>query len=213
LARGSVFEKLCSNLAEGFHAAAQPLTILRGTLDSTGADRRTLRDFRELIAHSSTEVRRLCTLYKCMNELVLVESVEAQLVATPILPLLASAASGVNFLLKKDAVRLTSMTNETSLAVLIDRERTLKALTSSLRIASTVSRMQEPVELFASPISSSTVQVVLQTVDSSTCSLDAETRLEIALAEANICSQEALFSLTLQPFRVQIELQRAQFST
>jgi hypothetical protein len=206
-------EKLCSNLAEGFHEAAQPLTILRASLDGSQTDQKTMSDLRQLISSSAIEVKRLCTLFNFMHELVFAESVEPELSATPILPLLASVADGVKLLFEKDGMLLRAMIPHFCRPVLIHRERTLEALTSVLLVAHTMSRAQDTVELIASSTSSNVVQVLVRNVKSYARSMNAEARLGMALAEANIRSQEANFSLTLRPFSVQIELRTAPLSS
>jgi len=93
--------------------------------------------------------------------------------------------------------------------VLIDKTRTLQALSTVLLIAHAVSRPQDTVELIASSSSSNTVRVVVQNLTSKVDAMNAETSLSMAFAEANIRSQQADFSWSLKPFNVQMELHGA----
>jgi hypothetical protein len=67
------------------------------------------------------------------------------------------------------------------------------------------------VELIASA-SANAVQIVIQNLNSSAAMINAEARLSMAVAEANMRSQQAGLSLSLQPFTVFIELPRAPFA-
>lgn len=206
----AVSESFCSSLSQGLHAAAQPLTILRASLGKSQIDRMSKGELRELATSSAVEVERVCTLFSCLERLVIAESIEPQLSATPILPLLAYATDGVSLLFVKDGVFLNSMVSETCELVLINRIRTLEALSSVLLIAHALSRAGEIVELIAT--SSNFVEIVVRNVKLSVDSMSAEMSLNMALAEANIRSQQASFTWSLQPFSVQIELQKAPFS-
>jgi len=202
-------EKLCLNLAEGFHAVAQPLTILRAGLGSCQSGRMNLSELRETVANSALEVERLCSLLHCMQEVVIAESVEPEVSANPLLPLLAYVADGVNLLFEKDGMILSSTIPDTCQPVLINRDRTLEALTSVLLTAHALSRAQDTVELIASSTSANVVRVLVRNVKSYGGAMNAEANLLMVLAEANIRSQDAGFSLSLQPFSVQIELRKA----
>ncbi len=204
----SASEALCFNLSQCIHAAAQPLAILRASLGNGRVDRMSPEELRELAASSAAEVERLCTLFSCLQQLVSTESTKPQLSETSILPLLAHVADGVNLLFKEDEILLRSIVSDDCQPVLIDKARTLQALSTILLIAHAVSRPRDTVELIASS-SSNAVRVVVQNLTSYVDAMNAETSLSMAFAEANIRSQQADFSWSLKPFSVQMELQGA----
>jgi transcription elongation factor len=82
-------------------------------------------------------------------------------------------------------------------------------LSSILLVAHAVSQPLDTIELIASSTSSGAVRVVVQNVHSYIDAMNSEQSLNMALAEANIRSQEASLSWSLQPFSVQIELKHA----
>jgi hypothetical protein len=151
----------------------------------------------------------VCALFSCLQQLVSTESIKPHLSETPLLPLLAHVADGVNLLFEEGGMFIRSMVPDTCQPVLIDRARTLQALSTVLLIAHAVSHPQDTVELIASSSSSNSVQVVVRNLASYVDAMNAEASLSMALAEANIRSQQANFSWSLQPFSVQIELQGA----
>ncbi len=199
---------LCAHLSQGIHAAAQPLSILRASLDNGHTNRMTVTELRELVEGSAVEVERVCTFFNYLQQLVIVESVEPKLSSTPIAPLLADAADGVNLLFEKDGISLISKTPANCGSVLIDKERTLHALSAVLLIAHTVSRAQDTVDFIVSSFSGS-VRVVVRNRSSNVHKMNAEAGMSMALADANIRSQHGNFSWSLQPFNVELRLKKA----
>ncbi len=205
----SASEALYFNLSQCIHATAQPLAVLRASLGNSCVAKMGLEELRELAASSAAEVERLCTLFSCLQQLVSTESVKPQLSETSIVHLLANVADGVNLLFKEDRIFLRSIVSDSCQPVLIDKARTLQALSTVLLIAHAVSRPQDTVELIASSSSSNTVRIVVRNLTSCVDQMNAETSMSMAFAEAKIRSQQATFSWSLRPFSVQMELQGA----
>jgi len=204
----SASEALYANLSQCIHATAQPLAILRASLGNNYIDQMSVEELRELAASSAIEVERVCTFFNCLQRLVSTESTKPHLAETSIQALLSHVADGVNLLFKEDGIVLRSTVSDDCQPVLIDKARTLQALSTVLLIAHAVSRPQDTVEVVASS-SSNVVRVVVQNLTSYVDAINAETSVSMAFAEANIRSQQADFSWSLRPFSVQIELQGA----
>jgi signal transduction histidine kinase len=205
----SASEALCINLSQCIHATAQPLAILRASLGNSYVSRMSLKELRELAASSAQEVERLCKLFSCLQQLVSMESIKPEISETSIQPLLADVTDGVSLLFKKDRMQLRSIISADCQPVLIDKSRILQALSTVLMIAHAVSRPEDTIELIASPFASNTVRVVVQNQTSPIEAMNVETSLSMAFVEANIRSQHAVFSWSLKPFRVQIDLKGA----
>jgi hypothetical protein len=205
----SASEILCMNLSKGMHAAAQPLTILRASLDNIHTDGMSTGELRELVASSTMEVERVCKLFSTLQQLVSAVSVKPELSEIPILPLLTRVTDGVELLFVQDGMFLRSIASDPCPPVLINPARTLQALSSVLLVAHALSQPQDTIELIASASSSNAVRVVVQNVHSYVDALNAEQSLNMALAEASIRSQQANLSWSLQPFSVQIEFEYA----
>jgi len=205
----STSELLCSNLSQGLHAAAQPLTILRASLSNPDTDRMSAGELRELAAISAVEVERVCKLFNYLRELVRAENTKPHLSSTPILAFLAHVVDGVRLLCEEDGILLNSIVPDACQPVFIDRERTLQALSSVLLIAYGASQAKDTVEVIVTSPTLNTVQIVVQNPNSRVEAINSEARLNLALAEANIRSQQANFSWSLEPFCVRIELPSA----
>jgi len=165
-----------------------------------------MEELRELAASSAMEIERVCTLFSCLQQLVSAESIKPHLSEEMIQPVLAHAIDGVSLLFKEDGIELRAMVQDICQPVFVNRTRLLQALASIFLVAHAVSRPHDTVELIASATSSETVQVVVRNLSAHVNAMNAEQSLSLALAEANIRSQQASLSWTLQPFSVQIEL-------
>ena len=207
----SASEILCSNLAQGIHAAAQPLAVLLASLSKDHTDQMNSDELRELTASSAVEVQRVCTLFSCLQQLVMTERIKPELSPMPILPLLAYAVDGVNLLFQQDGMALSSVLPDSCPPVLINRARTLQALSRVLLVIHRVSGAQDEIQLIASS-SADVVRIVVRNLHLSVAVIDAEASLSIAVAEANMRSQRGGLSLSLQPFTVRIDLPRAPFN-
>jgi hypothetical protein len=201
-------ELLCSNLAQGMHAAAQPLTVLLAGLSPTLTNEMTVKQLRELTASSAMQVQRVCTLFSGLQELVIAESAQPRLSATPILPLLHQLADGINLLFQHDEITLSTTLPGTCPPVLIDGARTHQALSRVLLIAHAVSTARDTIELIVSS-SADEVSVLVRNQNSSIAPLNPEATFGIAVAEANMRSQQAGFSWSLRPFAVLTVLHKA----
>jgi hypothetical protein len=204
----SASEILCANLAQGIHAAAQPLTVLRASLSKCNTDRMNSDELRELTASSAVQVQRVCTFFSGLQQLVMAESIKPQLSPTPVLPLIAYAVEGLDLVFQHDGITLSSVVPDTCPPVLINRARTLQALSRVLLVVHGLSGAQDVVELVASS-SANAVQIVVRNLHLSVAGINPEASLSLAVAEADMRSQQAGLSLSLQPFTVRIDLPRA----
>jgi hypothetical protein len=200
----SASEQFCSNLAQGIHAAAQPLAVLLASLSTDHTDQMNCDELRELAASSAVEVQRVCASFSCLQQLVITESIKPEVSPTPILPLIAYAADGVNLLFQQDGIALNSVLPDTCPLALINRARTLQALSTVLLVVHRLSAAQDS--------STHAIQIIVRNLRLSVAVIDAEASLRVAVAEANMRSQQAGLSLSLQPFTVRIDLPMAPFA-
>ena len=202
-------ERFWSNLLRGIHDAAQPLTILRASFGKDQTERMNLIELRELATSSAMEVERVCSFFKFLEQIVITENVKPELSAMPIEPLVAYVTDGINLLFERDGMFLRSTVAESCRPVFINRARTLEALSGVLLIAHGVSDAHDTIELIASASSSHVVKIVVRNAKAFVETMDEEASLRMVLIEANLRSQQATVSWSLQPFCVQIGLAEA----
>jgi hypothetical protein len=201
---------LCSDLAFGIHAAAQPLAVLEASLGKEHIAGMTVAELRQLAAGSAVEVRRVNTIFHCLQQLVMAQS-EPQLTPTPIAPLLTDAIDGVSLLFKDGRITLTTQMPESLPLVRIQASRTLHAVSRVLLVAHAVSHQGDHVEL-AVGRTGAAVQITVRNSKASPITVSPEVRLSLAIAAANIRSQHATFSQSLHPLEVHIDLAQASFA-
>ena len=83
------------------------------SLSKGHTDRMSTDELRELTASSAVEVQRVCTLFSCLQQLVMAASIKPQLSPTSILPLLAYVTDGVDLLFQQDGISLRSVVPDT----------------------------------------------------------------------------------------------------
>ena len=86
------------------HSPSCMASLSKGHTDRMNSD-----ELRELTASSAVEVQRVCTLFSCLQQLVMAESIKPQLSPTLILPLLAYAVEGVNLVFQQNGIALSSV--------------------------------------------------------------------------------------------------------
>jgi hypothetical protein len=201
-------QAFCSNMSQGMHAMAQPLTILRAGFSLGRVDGMSLDELQEFTAKSALQIDRVCLLFGCMQQFIVMESSEPQLAVLPLTPLVDYAIEGINRLFQDGRISLRVNIPEVVFAVLVNRERTIQALSSVLLISHAVSNAEDTVEVIATR-SSTTVQVVIKSTNPEIHELSSEELLTMALAEASLRSQHGSLSWTCGPFHARIELQLA----
>jgi hypothetical protein len=198
--------RFCSSLAFGIHAAAQPLAVLLASLSKAHTDPMDSDELRQLTASSALEVQRVCTLFSSLQQMVMAECTRPQLAFLPVLPLIAYVAEGVELLFQQSHIPFRCVLPESCPHALINSSRTTQALSRILLVTHAVSSGGSPVELTTST-STSAIHVEVSSRQAVN-GINAEGSLSLAVAEANMRSQNAGYSMTLQPFAVRIDLPR-----
>jgi signal transduction histidine kinase len=70
-AGGAEFDRFCTSLADGLHALAQPLTILRSSIAAAGADGVTPDRQRHYLDLSKRQAERACEIFDLLQELAI----------------------------------------------------------------------------------------------------------------------------------------------
>lgn len=198
-------EIFSDNMSLGLHAVAQPLTILRASLWKTHTDQMGLEDLRELAASSAVEIERVCNQFNWLRQILSTEVLAPELVELPIVPLLSSVTDGFKRGFEQEGVSLRLIAPRTSLLVLIDSGRTTSALASLLLVARGLSRKGDTIDLILTD-DLGEAHVVVRNLTSQVDTLNTEWKLSLALAGANIRSQDGSLSWSLNPFCAKVDL-------
>jgi hypothetical protein len=199
---GSTF---AATIAEGLHALAQPLTILRSTVALLATPETPEAGRRRYLDLSAEQVQRACDLFECLQDLVIANQAEAIRAPFAISKLIAAATDDPTIGLDGSNVRINVLATGDLPPVLGDYARTLQALAATLKIAISLSAAGDSVEVLPMP-SGGFLRLAVSNVRALGRTLNSSERLSLALAEANIRSQRGRFKLAEDPFCVSMEL-------
>ncbi len=218
-----------ASLHEGMHALAQPITLLQSYFYLAGTGGGVNPRSQQLSADAAAGADKLCKLFRLMQELVDVHSAAANLALAPFTPLLAWLADDAEIVFAGSGIRLDlqliSRPGQHShgqpgrcpaqpalaLALMVntDLKRTRRALRSMLHLARESSR---PGSTIACSVDQGpgSVEIRLEPQDPllglSEDHFDDESRLHLALADANLLGQPGSFRMASQPFALLLQL-------
>jgi hypothetical protein len=197
-----------SNLSHAMHAAAQALTVLQLShstehIRSMGHDQ-----LIKLASSSSQEIERLCNVLGYMQQFLAIQRCSPKLASVEISVLIADAIDGLELLFQDAGIFLVSRMPNACDPVLINAAKVSQALGTVLLVAYGMAKQKDTVELTVSCLAD-VVEIEVRTIGLNAGSVDVDTSLRIGMAEANIRSQNGLFSYGLEPFCAKIGLRKA----
>jgi hypothetical protein len=214
-----------ASLLDGMHALAQPITVLHSYFYLAQPSGAGNPGQRQLIADGTSAIEHLCTLFRLMQELVHVQSSEAHLSEVPLSSLIGSLAEDAEVVFAGTGLQLdvqhdpdvglssSAFTFSGLVAVQVDPKRTRHAMRSMLHIVRECSQRNSVVRCSLSGehgwLSLGIAPQTPVEAAPEDC-FDEGARLHLALAKANILGQQAIFSLTTQPFALSIRLPMAE---
>jgi len=196
-------DRLCADLADGLHAMAQPLTILRSALaaaphvDEAGRAR--------YLAISGEQIERLCGLFERIQDLVIVNQSAAECAPFDLCQLLSPLLKDQRAALKGSGVQLSVAIGDGLSPVVGDSVRTGQAILAALEIAASSSARGDGIEVsLASRRGFAELAVGNRRAHGK--ALNSTQRLSLSLAVANIQSQHGQLEWTDDPFHLTLAL-------
>ena len=204
-AEGDELAAFYAHLANGLHAMAQPLTILRSVMVASSVSGLTAIDHRRYLDISSDQVERACVLFHSLQQLVTAKQVQAECAPVDLSRLLAPVVEDQKEILQASGIDMKVVMPDALPPMLADMDRTLQALFAVLKITASVSSPGDVIELQVSPRNES-VELVIQNRNVHSWRLNSSERLSLALAEVNIRSQQGQYEFAEDPLRVSMTL-------
>jgi signal transduction histidine kinase len=197
------FERLQTNMAEGLHALAQPLTVLRGAIFAcTNPDLGAAQHARYL-RMAAEHAERACGLFECLQQLLAASQGEAAVEWVDLAELAAALAADQGPVLHAAGVGLAVECPQSSARVLAQETTLRQALFTVLQLAIALSSAGGQVALRVAPQAGS---VDVTVASQGTRSLQAAERLSLAVAEAHLRHQRGEFTYREDPFQVSLSL-------
>ena len=154
-------------------------------------------------------MERACSLFECLQDLVIANQTEAECEPVDLLELVAPVIEDQRAVLRAAETDFIVVAPETLPAVLGDVARTLQPLFAGLKIAASIASPGGAVELSITA-KDGRVGLVIQSHGAQSRPLNSLERLSLALAEANIRSQQGGYQCSEDPFRVSIQFKLSE---
>ncbi|HEX4036771.1 MAG TPA: hypothetical protein VHX37_01820 [Acidobacteriaceae bacterium] len=194
-----------ADLVNGLHAMAQPLTILRSAMEMLTLPNGGMIDQRRYLEMSSRQVARTCGMFASLQDLVETQLIEAQRVRFDLWDLLMPLIENQRRMLGDTRIEIIAARPESRVAVWGDAGRTEQALAAVLKLAGAVSISGDVIELRAVK-ADGYMELTCENARRHGKPMDSSERLSLAVAEANILSQNGRYDAVEDPFRVSLAL-------
>jgi hypothetical protein len=197
--------KFHRELANGLHAMAQPLTMLRAAMEvltmpaSAGVDRRRYLEI------SAGAVERTCDVFTNLQDLVAASIVEADHTPFDLWDVISPVIEDRRRLLQGSGVAIAAAKGEAWQPIWGDAGRTEQAVAVTLQMAGNLASKGDVIELSGS-VENGFIELTLRNTRRHGKPVDSTARLCLALAEANIVSQHGRYEFAEDPFRVSLAL-------
>lgn len=196
-------DRFCSDLADGLHAMAQPLTILRSSTEALKLG--PAIDQQRYLEISARQVERTCWLFSCLQDLVSAQRSEPACKVFDLWELVGASVEGHRKRLAAIGIGLALTETDFATRIRGDAERTGQAVDAVFRSAGAVSSRGDVLEMGVHH-RNGFVEVRLENNRSHGKCSNATDRFGLAVAEANILSQQGRYSFVADPFSVSLML-------
>jgi hypothetical protein len=197
--------RLLAGVADGLHAMAQPLTILRSSVAASVAPEFDAGRRQRYLEMSVQQIERLCGLFECLQDLVIAGQFEAECAPIELSALLAQVIGEQQPLLQASGIEFRAVLPDGPMSALGDAARTLEALLAGLKVAAALSASGDIVELLAE-IKNQFVELTVRSDRTHPRALNSSERLTLSLAQANVLSQSGEFECAYDPFQLRLAL-------
>jgi signal transduction histidine kinase len=203
-------EQFCAELADGMHALAQPLTILRSAIgmltlpNDAGIDRKRYLDL------SERQIDRTCNLFTSIQNLLAVKMEPVARASVSHAKMLDRIIEDLSTTLQEMGIGVVVLAPESLPAIYCDPQRTEQAIASVMRAALSIFSRGDVIEISASRRDDG-FEFMVRSADKQKSRLDSSARLYLSLAKANIESQQGKYEFTESPFTVSLALPLLSF--
>jgi signal transduction histidine kinase len=204
-AKAEELRRFYASMTTGLHALAQPLTVLRSAVSASAREDLSEADRRWYLDASVDQIEHACNLFHRLQQLLIAGRVKADCAPIELAEMLAPVVEDQRQALEISGIDFKFTSAGILEPVLGDMDRTLQALFAALKIAASLSTRGDVIEL---PVSSDArcVELMIQNRRHHAKRMNSSDRLNLALAEANLLSQQGGYEYTEDPFRVSFSL-------
>jgi hypothetical protein len=203
--------KLLSEIVNGIHAIAQPLTILRAAVEVLALPEGGAVNHKRYVEISAKQLERTCNLFSCLQDLVAANLNEAQRERFDLWELLGPMIEDRKTELEASGIGIVVARQVRGEPVMGDAERTEQAVAEVLKMAASVSSRGDVIEMHAFH-ADGFCELTLQNTRKHGKRISSADRLSLSLAWANIISQNGKYQFAEDPFCVSLALPAQELS-
>jgi hypothetical protein len=198
-------ERFCAEVAEGLHALAQPLTILRSAIALLANAKENGGNCTRYMDLSAGQIERACRLFTSVQGLLASRLVTADPEPIDFGNLLTRVIENRSHALDGLGIGLATDVSKLPAIAFGDLQRTEQALSAAFETAVSVSSAGDVVKVDSS-VSDGFLEFAFQSTSKQDNNLKSADRLNLSLTKANILSQQGRYEFTSEPFRISLAL-------
>jgi len=197
---------LYSQLADGLHAMAQPLTIVRGALCALTLNQDVPPASQRYLDMTSAQLDRLCDQMCCLRSLLETTQFNANCVTVELWELISPILEDLDSALRKSGVQIAPANPEqTAIHAIADPARTEQAFRAALTTAVSMAAPGDVILLDVQP-RDGFVDLTIQNRNPHGKSFGSSDRLSLSLVKASIRSQQGIYECVEDPLRISLKL-------
>jgi hypothetical protein len=200
--------ELYSELANGLHAMVQPLTIVRGALGALSLSQAVPPEQARYLEMSSAQIDRMCELMSSLQSLLEASQYQADCVTVSIWELIEPILEEIGPVLEQSGVRIVAdkpAKPQEPMFAIADPARTESAFRAALKTVASVASRGDVVQVYILP-RNGFVDATIQIANRHGKNLSSAHRLSLALAQANIRSQQGVYECIEDPLCISLKL-------
>jgi hypothetical protein len=201
-----------AEVADGLHALAQPLTILRSAIEMIGVCQRSGASSQRYFDLSAEHIQRACEQFAAIQGLIRTKLVPARSETVDFGALISRVVEERNIALQGRGIGIAAAIPTSLNQVEGEAARMEEAVSAALDAAVLVSSHGDVVQLQVSE-TDGFIEIGVQFERREKTPLPAAVRLMLALAKADILSQQGRYYFVDDPFSVSLALPLSPFQT
>jgi hypothetical protein len=198
-------ERFLANMAEGLHTLAQPLTILRASVNASAMPNLNPAKQQHYLEISLQQIERACVVFDSLQELVIASQAQGHRAAIDLPALVARAVDLRRTTFQASGVEIRMIEQDWLPYAFGDEARTLQALGCGLEIAASLCAPGDIVELLVD-CHDGHIESTIRNDRNHGRLISSAQRLSLLLAETNILNQQGKWSFIADPFSICLAL-------
>jgi hypothetical protein len=202
---GAQHRQFCTDMGNGLHTLAQPLSILRSSIELLALSEANGLDRQRYLDLSAQQLERTCSIFASLQALIEPELQAARLVQVDLWSLVQPMIEDRRLKLQGLGIGIAESRPESLRPVFADVERTERSVAAVFETALSLSRRGDVIEVAVSQ-DEAFCHVTLKNTRNHGKRMTSANRFNLSLAETNIVSQQGQYSVVEDPFSVSFAL-------